>query len=131
VYRVSVRRACRLVEMDKSTFYYRSVKDDQTWLRMKIRDYASARIRYGYRRIHVLLQREGIKVNKKRVYRLYKLENLDLRLKPRRKFVAKPRLELQKESRPDEAWAMDFVSDQLFNGKRFRTLTLVDTYTRE
>ena len=131
MYRVSVRRACRLVEMDKSTFYYRSVKDDQSWLRMKIRDYASVRVRYGYRRIHVLLQREGIKVNKKRVYRLYKLENLDLRLKPRRKFVAKPRLELQKESRPNEAWAMDFVSDQLFNGKRFRTLTLVDTYTRE
>ncbi len=98
---------------------------------MKIRDYATTRVKYGYRRIHVLLQREGLKINRKRVYRLYCLENLNMRLKSRRKQVARPRIELVKESRANEVWAMDFVSDQLFNGKWFRTLTVVDVFTRE
>lgn len=98
---------------------------------MKIRDYATARVKYGYRRIHVLLQREGLKINRKRVYRLYCLENLNVRLKSRRKQVSRPRIELVKESRANEVWAMDFVSDQLFNGTWFRTLTIVDVFTRE
>jgi putative transposase len=100
-------------------------------LRMKIRDYAAARVRYGYLRIHILLRREGLLVNKKRVYRLYCLENLNIRHKPSRKIVSVPRIELPKESHSNESWAMDFVSDQLYNGKRFRTLTVVDTFSRE
>jgi putative transposase len=115
----------------RASYYYRSHKDGQEALRMKIRDHAAARVRYGYLRIHVLLRREGLMVNKKRVYRLYCLDNLNLRLKPRKKLVSRPRVEVQKESHPNEGWAMDFVSDQLFNGKRFRTLTVVGTYTRE
>jgi len=98
---------------------------------MKIRDYAAARVRYGYRRIYVLLRREGLLINHKRVYRLYCRENLNIRHKSSRKFVSIPRIELQKESRLNESWAMDFVSDQLYNGKRFRTLTIVDTFSRE
>lgn len=98
---------------------------------MKIRDYAAARVRYGYLRIHVLLRREGIVVNKKRVYRLYCLDNLNLRLKFKRKALARPRLQVVSENRPNMVWAMDFVSDQLFDGRRFRTLTLVDKFTRE
>jgi putative transposase len=93
---------------------------------MKIRDYATFRVKYGYRRIRVLLQREGLKVNKKRIYRLYRLENLNVRLKTRRKQVSRPHVEPVKESRANEVWAMDFVSDQLFNGKRFSTLTVTD-----
>lgn len=98
---------------------------------MKIREYAAARVKYGYLRIHVLLQREGLKVNSKRVYRLCCLENLNVRLTSRRKQVARPRLEIVKESRDHEVWAMDFVSYQLFNGKWFRTLTVVEVFTRE
>jgi putative transposase len=98
---------------------------------MKIRDYAAARVRYGYRRIYVLLRREGLLINHKRVYRLYCRENLNIRHKPRKKLVSIPRVELQKESRLNESWAMDFVSDQLYNGRRFRTLTIVDTFSRE
>ena len=101
-------------------------------LRMKIRDYAQSHVKYGYLRIHVLLRREGLPVNKKRVYRLYRLEGLNLRRKyTRRKVVSAPRIEPPRESRANESWAMDFVSDQLFDGRRFRSLTLIDSYTRE
>lgn len=130
-YRVSIRTACKVLLLNRATYYYKPHPDDQEVLRMKIRDYATTRVKYGYRRIHVLLQREGLKINRKRVYRLYCLENLNMRLKSRRKQVARPRIELVKESRANEVWAMDFVSDQLFNGKWFRTLTVVDVFTRE
>ena len=90
------------------------------------------RIRYGYRRIHVLLRREGWPVNHKRVRRLYREEGLNLRTKrPRRHVMAARRVERPLASKPNEIWAMDFVSDALFNGKRFRALTVVDAYTRE
>ena len=130
-YRVSIRTACNVLAMNRSSYYYKGHRDEQTELRMKIKDYATSRVRYGYRRIHVLLQREGLKVNRKRIYRLYCLENLNVRLAPRRKQVSRPRIEPVKESRANEVWAMDFVSDQLYDGKWFRTLTLVDVFTRE
>ena len=101
-------------------------------LRMKIRDYAQSHVKYGYLRIHLLLRREGLKVSNNRVYRLYCLEGLNPRRKyTRRKVVSSPRIDPARESRPNESWAMDFVSDQLFDGSRFRSLTLVDCYTRE
>ena len=101
-------------------------------LRMKIRDYAESHVKYGYLRIHVLLRREGLKVSKNRVYRLYCLEGLNLGRKyTRRTVVSAPRFEPPRESRSNESWAMDFVSDQLFDGRRFRSLTLIDSYTRE
>ncbi len=130
-YRVSIRTACETLSMNRSSYYNKGHRDEQKALRMEIRDYATFRVKYGYRRIHVLLQREGLKVNKKRIYRLYRLENLNERLKTRRKQVSRPRVEPVKESRANEVWAMDFVSDQLFNGKWFRTLTVVDVFTRE
>ncbi len=99
------------------------------------------RIRYGYRRIHVLLRREGWPVNHKRVRRLYREEGLNLRTKrPRRYVMAARRVERRLAQRPNEIWAMELppcgrclrpVSDALFNGKRFRALTVVDAYTRE
>jgi putative transposase len=130
-YRVSIRDACKVLLLNRATYYYRPHHDDQTVLRMKIRDYATARVTYGYRRIHVLLQREGFHINRKRVYRLYCQDNLNVRHTARRKQVARPRIAVVKESRANEVWAMDFVSDQLFNGKWFRTLTVVDVFTRE
>ncbi len=99
---------------------------------MRIKDIAATRVRYGYRRIHVLLRREGWKINHKRVYRLYRTEGLNLRSKSKRKKVSAPRVpEKNMASAVSECWAMDFVSDQLYNGKRFRALTLIDTYSRE
>jgi putative transposase len=130
-YRVSIRDACKVLLLNRATYYYKPHPDNQEVLRMKIRDYATARVTYGYRRIHVLLQREGFHINRKRVYRLYCQENLNVRHTARRKQVVRPRIAVVKESRANEVWAMDFVADQLFNGTWFRTLTVVDVFTRE
>ena len=98
---------------------------------MRIRDVAAARGHYGDRRGHVLLQREGWHVNHKRVYRLYRLEGLSLRLQTRKKRVSAPRAIYPAPSAPKQRWSMDFMSDSLYDGRRFRSLTLVDTMRRE
>ena len=89
-------------------------------------------MRYGYRRIYIVLRREGIVVNHKRVRRLYREEGLNLRIKrPRRHVSAAHRVERSAVTAPNEVWSMDFVSDALFDGRRLRALTLLDVYTRE
>ena len=111
---------------------YQSVADEQAALRIRIRDLAYARVSYGYRRIHVLLKREGWQVNHKRVYRLYRDEGLLMRpKKPRRHVSYKRRVERVEAIEPNEGWSMDFMQDQLFDGRRFRLLALVDNFTRE
>lgn len=118
--------------LGRSTYRYRCVAAEQAALRMRIRDLAAARVSYGYRRLHVLLQREGWRVNHKRVYRLYRLEGLLMRPKKPRRHVSSRRRELRPmATRLDERWAMDFMSDELFDGRRIRVLTLVDHFTRE
>ena len=118
--------------MPVSTHRYRSRKAPQTELRMRMRELASARIRYGYRKIRVLLNREGWNVGKKLVYRLYREEGLGLRRRPKSRRIAsahnrqKPRAE-----GPNHVWSLDFVADQFTDGRRFRALTVVDVYTRE
>ena len=131
VWRVSMRRACAIVGGSRSSLYYRHKRDTQAVLRQKIREIAENRVRWGYRRIHVLLRREGWVINAKRVYRLYCLEGLQLRNKtPKRKVSAKLRNDRTRAGRQNEVWAMDFMSDQLFDGTRLRILTIVDAYTR-
>jgi putative transposase len=132
-YLVSERRACRVLRLARATYRYRSCLDPRTELRMRIREIAQARVRYGYRKIRVLLNREGWDVGKYLVYRLYKEEGLMLkRMKPAGKRKAsRQREEKFKATAPDEAWSMDFVSDQLQDGTRFRSLTIVDVFTRE
>ena len=93
---------------------------------------ALTRVRYGYLRIHTLLRREGWRVNHKRVYRLYKLEGLHLRSKrPRRNRAAAHRLDRVEATQPHQSWSMDFVADALFDGRRFRALTVVDNFSRK
>ena len=112
-YKVSERRACRVLPFRRSTCRYHSVADEQAALRIRIRDLAMARVSYGYQRIHVLLQREGWKVNHKRVYRLYKEEGLTMRSKrPRRHVSACRRVERPLAAQPNEGWSMDFMSDE-------------------
>lgn len=99
---------------------------------MRLKELAGVRVGYGYRRLHIMLQREGWRINHKRVYRLYREEGLGLRKKPPRRRVAA----IKREIRPtateqNECWSMDFVSDQLFDGRRMRVFTLVDNHTRE
>jgi len=131
-YRVGERKACSALRFHRSTIRYRSKADDQAGLRMRIHEIAATRVRYGYRRIHVLLVREGWRVNPKRVYRLYREEGLALRNKrPKRHVSASHRVGLYESTDLNESWSMDFVSDNLYNGRRFRVLTIVDNLSRE
>jgi len=131
-YKVSERRACSTLLFARSVVRYESRADPQTALRMRLRDLAMSRIGYGYRRLHILLGREGWEVNHKRVYRLYREEGLAMRKRPPRRRKACLRRELRPTAaRKNECWSMDFMSDQLFDGRRIRILTLVDNHTRE
>jgi putative transposase len=97
-----------------------------------MREIANTRVRFGFWRIYVLIRREGWMVNHKRIYRLYKAEGLNLRTKrPRRRKAAANRMDRIALSAPNQSWSMDFVSDALFDGKKFRALTVVDNFTRE
>jgi putative transposase len=131
-YDASERRCCRVLRLNRSIYRRRPRRDEQAFLRMRIKEIAAVRVRYGYRRIHVLLKREGWGINVKRVYRLYKQEGLNLRHSTKRKRANQNRVRPHSEATAaNEYWAMDFVSDQLYDGKRFRALTLIDLFTRE
>lgn len=131
-YKTSERRACVGLGWPRSSNRYRSVADPQEALRMRLKELAGVRIGYGYRRLHVLLLREEWSVNHKRVYRLYCEEGLALRKKPPRRRVACVKREIRPSAvAKNDCWSMDFVSDQLFDGRRLRVLTLVDNHTRE
>ena len=99
---------------------------------MRMKELAATRVGYGYRRLHILLRREGWAVNHKRVYRLYREENLGLRTKtPRRRVSCRRRMDRPEATRINDCWAMDFMTDELFDGRRIRLLTIVDHFTRE
>lgn len=128
----SQRNALRLVKMSASTYLYQPVKKDESALKMRIQEITDTRVHYGYRRVHVMLRREGHMDNVKRVYRLYREEGLSLRLKrPRRNKAAKLRQPKQLAQAVNEIWSMDFVADALFDGHKLRMLTVVDLFTRE
>lgn len=129
---VGERRACGALGFWRSTHRYRSVADRQEELRIKLRELAASRPSYGYRRLHILLAREGWRVNHKRVYRLYVDEGLAMRRKrPRRRVSAARRERMPAPGKTNEIWSMDFVSDQLYSGYAIRVLTIVDNYSRE
>ncbi len=128
---ISERRAIRWTGFARSSMRYRSVRGGQDELRARIREIAGERVRWGYRRIHVLLRREGWTVNRKRVQRIYREENLAVRRKGRRRRSEVPRLVRTELGRVNERWSLDFVSDTLSSGRRFRALTVIDEYSRE
>lgn len=128
---VSIRRACRVLMLAPKTFRYRSRKADQAALAKRIKEICETRVRYGYRRVHVLLRREGWDVNHKKVHRIYNELGLQLRNKtPKRRVKAKLRDDRAPAASPHDVWAMDFVHDQLATGPRIRILTVIDTYSR-
>jgi len=131
-YRVSERRACRVTRLHRGTYRYRGHKDPRTALRMRIREIAQTRVRYGYRKIVVLLNREGWGVGKSVVQRLYQEEGLALKHRPKRqRRASEQRGERIRPAAANQAWSMDFVADQLADGRRFRALTIVDVFTRQ
>ena len=130
-WQVSVRRACRVLHVDRPLYLYKPRTGDQADLKQRITEIAQTRVRYGYRRIHVLLVREGWIVNPKRIYRLYNELGLQLRKKPpKRRVKAKLREDRREATSHNETWAMDFVHDQLCTGRKLRILTVVDTFSR-
>lgn len=110
---------------------YTSSRPLQEALRLRLRELAATHVRYGYRRLTVLLRREGWKVNAKRVYRLYDEENLKVRSVERKKISRRQRVAQGQASRPNQCWSADFVSDKLADGRSYRILTVVDQFTRE
>lgn len=118
--------------MSASTYLYVPRRKDESVLKARIKEITDTRVHYGYRRVHVMLRREGHMDNVKRVYRLYREEGLSLRLKrPRRNKAAQRRQPKQLAHAINEIWSMDFVADALFDGRKFRMLTVVDLFTRE
>jgi len=130
-YQISERHATRLVRIERSSHRYRSRRDPQEVLRRRLREIAATYVRYGYRRLAVLLRREGWKVNAKRIYRIYAEEGLTVRTKQRKKIARRQRLPAPVGMHAHQCWSMDFVSDKLADGRSFRILTIVDQFTRE
>lgn len=128
---LSERRACGLIRMDRTTFRYRSRRPLDVRLRERLLELAAERPRFGYRRLHVLLRREGIVVNHKKIQRLYREESLAVRRKRRKRVAQAPREPKPVPSRADERWSMDFMQDTLDSGRCFRTLNVVDDFSRE
>ena len=131
-YQVSERHACRLLRVARSTKRYRGRKwERDAALRMRLKELAARRMRFGYRRLTALLLREGMAVNHKRVYRLYREEGLAMRIRQRRRIRWTGPAREPAARRPNEKWSMDFVSDCVSTGRVIRMLTVVDDCTRE
>ena len=119
------------MRISASSLRYRSRPTTVEGLRERMLVLARERPRYGYRRLHVLLRREGYEINHKRIHRLYRCEGLMVRRRLRKRIAAGKRVPLPPPSRVNERWSLDFVSDQLADGRVFRTLNIVDDFTRE
>ena len=128
---LSERRACRLADLDRSTFQYEKQAGGDEALRNRLRELAGERRRFGYRRLGILLAREGLEANHKKLYRIYAEEKLAVRRRKGRKRALGTRRPMTLPTRPNERWSLDFVSDALTNGRRFRVLCVVDDYSRE
>ena len=128
---VSERRACRLLEMDRSSFRYRHRRPDDSALREQLRAAAAERRRFGYRRLAWVLERQGLKLNLKKVWRLYREEGLAVKRRRGRRRAGGQRTPLPMPQGPNQRWSLDFVADQLVHGRRFRILTVVDDFTKE
>ncbi len=128
---VSERRACSIIKADRKSVRYRSCRQPDTALRERLRALAVERRRFGYRRLFVLLRREGEPSGKNRIYRLYREEGLTVRKRRSRRRAMGTRAPILVEARPNARWSLDFVHDQFATGRRFRILNVVDDVTRE
>jgi len=131
VHGLSQRRACGLIGMDVSSYRYRPRRSDDSALRERLRALAGLRRRFGYRRLGWLLEREGAKVNLKKVYRLYREEGLAVKRRRGRRRAIGARAPIVVPQELNQRWSLDFVSDQLANGRRFRLLNVIDDFNSE
>ena len=128
---VSARHACHLVGLSRSRWHHQPTRSTYAELRARLKALAAARPRWGYQRLHLVLRREGYRVNHKLVLRLYREEHLAVRQRRRQKQVAAVRVPRPAPAAANERWSMDFVADAVADGRRFRCFTLVDDCTRE
>ena len=128
---VSEWRACSVLSVDRSSVRYRSVRLDDGGLRKAMKEVADERRRFGYRRVHVMLERQGWHVNQKKIRRLYREEKLQVKRRGGRKRALGTRRPMLVPNRPNERWSLDFVSDAFTDGRRFRVLAIVDDFSRE
>ncbi len=128
---VSQRRACIVIGADRTSIRYRRVRPDDDVLRARLRELAAIRRRFGYRRLHILLRREGTHMNHKKLRRLYAEERLQVRRRGGRKRALGTRALMAIPQGPNQRWSLDFVSDTLTDSRRFRMLAIVDDFTRE
>jgi putative transposase len=131
VHGVSQRRACAVLKVDRSSVRYRSIRPEDGDLREAMKTVAGERRRFGYRRIHLMLERQGIVMNLKKLRRLYREEKLQVRKRGGRKRALGTRRPMLLPSRANERWSLDFVSDAFTDGRRFRVLAVVDDFSRE
>lgn len=131
IFEVSQRRACSAIGADRSTIRYRRRRPDDGAVRARLRELAAVRRRFGYRRLHILLHREGLNMNHKKLRRLYAEERLQVRRRGGRKRALGTRAPLTIPQAPNRRWSLDFLSDALSDGRRFRILAVVDDFTRE
>ena len=127
----SQRRACALVKLDPKTCRYRSRRIDDASLRDRLVELANERRRFGYRRLHLLLKREGIHVNHKKLFRIYREERLIVRKRGGRKRALGTRRPMTIPQGSGQRWSVDFVHDNLVDGRRFRIFAVIDDFTRE
>jgi putative transposase len=130
-HQMSERRACKLIGADRQMVRYRSRRPLETALRERLRSLANERRRFGYRRLFIMLRREGEPSGINRIYRLYREEGLGVRRRKGRKRAVGVRAPLLVEARPNARWSLDFVHDQMANGRRFRVLNITDDITHE
>lgn len=128
---MSERRACSIVGADRTSMRYESTRPDDAELRGRLRDLAQQRRRFGYRRLHILLKRDGVVINRKKTQRLYTEEGLTVRKRRSRRRAVGARAAPPVMALPNQRWSLDFVHDQLASGGRFRVLNVVDDVTRE
>ena len=130
-YEVSQRRACQTIDADRGSMRYRSIRPDDAVLRSRLRELAAQRRRFGYRRLLIMIRREGVHVNHKRLRRVYREERLQVRRRGGRKRALGTRAPMAIPQGPNQRWSLDFLSDQLSDCRRFRILAVVDDFTRE
>jgi putative transposase len=130
-FEVSERRACSTLGADRTSIRYRSTRHDDASIRVRLRELAAIRRRFGYRRLHILLRREGIVMNHKKLRRLYREERLQVRRRRGRKRALGTRAPMTLPQGPNQRWSLDFLSDAFADGRRFRILAIVDDFTRE
>ena len=130
-YHVGVTRACGLVQISRSSYSYQSCREDDGALRTALREKAQQRKRWGYRRLQVLLQRDGHMDNHKRIYRIYQEEGLQVRKRRRKRARTQRSFELLASEGPNQRWSLDFMHDSTSSGRKLRILNVVDDYTRE